>query len=240
MPIKPIGGLKPTHYVSLFDLAGVTAYYGLVDIAQTGSKDAIVISGAAGAVGSVAVQIAKHVLGCKKVIGIAGTDAKCKWVESLGADVCLNYKSAGFEDEIEKATEGFVEVFFDNAGGETLDLMLTRLQKGGRVAACGAIADYNSSERGGIKNWYHVIAMRLQTRGFVVTDAIPTGMWTKMVDSLVQGYQEGKIKATDDGLTIVPTTFEDIPKTWMGLFEGRNTGSCSLSLCSFAIEDEMT
>jgi NADPH-dependent curcumin reductase CurA len=224
MPIKAIDDLKPVHYVSLFGLAGVTAYYGLVDIAQTGSNDAVVISGAAGAVGSVAVQIAKNVLGCKKVIGIAGTDAKCEWVESLGADICLNYKSTNFGEDLKKATEGFVEVFFDNVGGEVLDLMLKRVKKDGRVAACGAIADYNSNERAGIKNWYQVIAMRLQIRGMVVTDAIPTGRWTGMVDSLIQAYQEGKIRATEEGLTIVPTRFEDVPKTWMGLFEGRNTG----------------
>jgi NADPH-dependent curcumin reductase CurA len=224
IPIKPIEGLKPVHYVSLFGLAGVTAYYGLVDIAKTTANDAVVISGAAGAVGSLAVQIAKNVLGCKKVIGIAGTDAKCRWVERLGADVCLNYKSKDFEEELKKATEGFVEVFFDNVGGGVLDLMLTRVKKDGRIAACGAIADYNGGERGGIRNWYHVIAMRLQIRGFVVTDAIPTGRWSEIVESLVQGYQDGKIKATEEGLTIVPAKFESIPTTWMELFDGQNSG----------------
>jgi NADPH-dependent curcumin reductase CurA len=224
MLINPIEGLKPMHYVSLFGLAGVTAYYGLVDIVQAGSNDAVVISGAAGGVGSLAVQIAKNVLGCKKVIGIAGTEAKCTWVESLGADVCLNYKSANFEQDLKKATKGFVEVFFDNTGGEILDLMLTRVKKNGRVAACGAIADYNRSGRAGVKNWYHVIAMRLRIQGFVVTDAIPTGRWTGILGSLIQGYQDGKIRATEKGLTVVPAKFEDVPKTWMELFDGRNSG----------------
>jgi NADPH-dependent curcumin reductase CurA len=160
MPIIVPDGVTPIDSVGLFGLAGVTAYYGLVDIAQTGAEDAIVISGAAGAVGSMAVQIAKNMLGCKKVIGIAGTDAKCRWVETLGADVCLNYKSKTFNDALKAATKGFVEVFFDNTGGEVLDRMLTLLQKGGRVAACGAIADYNNSTPVGIKNCYHVIAMR--------------------------------------------------------------------------------
>jgi NADPH-dependent curcumin reductase CurA len=223
MPIKPVDGLNVTHYVGLFGLAGVTAFYGLVDVAKTTFNDAIVISGAAGAVGSVAVQIAKNIIGCKRVIGIAGTEAKCRWVKSLGADICLNYKSASFEDDLKKATEGFVDVFFDNVGGKTLDLMLTRVKKDGRVAACGAIADYNG-ESAGIKNWYHVIAMRLLIRGFVVTDSVLTGRWTKIVDSLIQGYQDGKIKATEEGLSIVPAKFEDIPETWMRLFEGRNSG----------------
>jgi len=224
MPMKAIDGLDPTHSVGLFGLAGVTAYYGLVDIVQTGSTDAIVISGAAGAVGSVAVQVAKNMLGCKKVIGIAGTDAKCKWVESLGADICLNYKSATFEDELIKATEGFVEVFFDNAGGKILDMMLKRVKQGGRVAACGAIADYNGGKTVGITNWYQVIAMRLQIRGLVVTDAIPTGRWGEIVDALEQGYQAGKIRVTDDSLTIAKATFEEVPETWMRLFEGKSSG----------------
>jgi NADPH-dependent curcumin reductase CurA len=224
MLVEPIEGLNATHYVSLFGVVGVTAMYGLVDIAQAGPNDTVVISGAAGAVGSMAVQIAKHVLGCKRVIGIAGTDAKCMWVERLGADVCINYKNSSFKEDVKKATEGYVEVFFDNVGGEILDLMLTRIKKDGRVAACGAISDYNSSEIPGIKNWYQVIAMRIQIRGFVVLDAAPTGRWTEIVKSLIQGYKDGEIKATEEGLAIVPTKFEDIPKTWMELFEGRNSG----------------
>ena len=224
VPINPIEGLELVHHVALLGLAGVTAYYGLVDVSQTGSNDAVVISGAAGAVGAVAIQIAKNVLGCKRVVGIAGADAKCKWVESLGADVCLNYKSPEFVQNLQKATEGFVEVFFDNTGGKILDLMLTRLKKDGRVAACGAIADYNSCEQDGIRNWYQVIAMRLQIRGFVVTDVIPTGRWTDIVDTLTRAYEEGKIKATEKGQTIVPATFDNVPETWMRLFEGRTTG----------------
>jgi NADPH-dependent curcumin reductase CurA len=224
IPIQAVDGLTATDCTALFGTAAVTAYYGLTDILQAGPKDAIVISGAAGAVGSVAVQIAKNMLKCKKVVGIAGSDEKCRWVESLGADVCLDYKSATFEAELIGATEGFVETFFDNVGGHTLDLMLTRLQKDGRVAACGAMADYNSTVPYGIKNWYQVIAMRLQVRGFVVLDAMPTGRWKRITDALVTGYLEGKLKATEQSLTIVPADMEDVPKAWMRLFEGQTSG----------------
>ncbi|GAE00270.1 hypothetical protein PTT_12158 [Paecilomyces variotii No. 5] len=223
IPFRPVEGLSVTDCVALFGFASVTAFYGLVDVANTGPNDAIVISGAAGAVGSVAVQIAKHVLKCRKVIGIAGSDSKCKWVESLGADVCLNYKSSGFKDELKQATDGFVEVFFDNVGGWILDLMLTLLQKEGRVIACGAIANYNNNTPG-VKNWYHVIAMRLQIKGFVVLDAIPTGRWNVIMDSLVKAYKEGKLRATEEGVTIVSAKFEDVPKIWMRLFDGQSTG----------------
>lgn len=105
MPLKPIDNLPLTHYSGIFGTAGVTAYYGLVDIVNAGPGDTVVISAAAGAVGSAAVQIAKNLLGCKRVIGIAGTDAKCRWVETLGADVCLNYKSAAFKEDLKNATE---------------------------------------------------------------------------------------------------------------------------------------
>jgi NADPH-dependent curcumin reductase CurA len=223
MPLKPIDNLPLTHYSGIFGTAGVTAYYGLVDIVNAGPGDTVVISAAAGAVGSAAVQIAKNLLGCKRVIGIAGTDAKCRWVETLGADVCLNYKSAAFKEDLKKATEVFVEVFVDNVGGEILDLVLTLVAKGGRVAACGAIADYNNSTPIGIKNWYHVIAMRLQIRGFVVTDLTP-GKWGEIINALLQGYRKGQIKATEYGQTIVPTTFDDVPKTWMRLFSSETTG----------------
>lgn len=223
MLVEPVDDLSPTHFSGIFGIAGVTAYYGLIDIIKAGPEDAVVISGAAGAVGSAAVQIAKKMLGCRKVIGIAGTDAKCRWVESLGADVCLNYKSKTFTEDLKRATDGFVEVFFDNTGGETLDLMLTRIKREGRVAACGAMADYNGQNTTGIKNWYDVIGMRLNIKGFVVTDA-GAARWAAIVAALVQGYREGKIRVADDGQTIVPTAFEDIPKTWMRLFDGQSTG----------------
>ncbi|KAK9234219.1 hypothetical protein V1525DRAFT_350585, partial [Lipomyces kononenkoae] len=225
MALPKIPNVSPTHFSGVFGVAGVTAYYGLVDMVHAGPDDAVVISGAAGAVGSAAVQIAKHLLGCKKVVGIAGTDEKCRWVKSLGADVCLNYKSEGFQEALSRATEPFVEVFFDNVGGDVLDLMLKRLAKGGRVAACGAMADYNSADEGrkGIMNWYDVIAMRISIRGLVVTDATPA-RWAEITNALIQGYKEGKVKVTQEGQTIVEASFEDVPKTWMRLFDGQSMG----------------
>ncbi|KAF2665450.1 NAD(P)-binding protein [Microthyrium microscopicum] len=222
--LKSIDGLSPTHHMGVFGTPGVTAYYGMTDIVDAKPSDTVVISGAAGAVGSVAVQLAKNVLKCKKVIGIAGTDSKCRWVESLGADLCLNYKSTTFKEDLIKATHGFVEVYFDNTGGEILDLMLTRVKRDGRVAACGAIADYNATMPSGIKTWYHVIAMRLRICGFVVTDAIPSGRYSKITDELIRGFKEGKIRAAEHGQTIISANFEDIPKTWMMLFRGTGTG----------------
>lgn len=223
VPLESVKGLSIGECVALFGVASVTAYYGLVDITKTTAQDAIVISGAAGAVGSIAVQIAKHILGCRKVIGVAGSDDKCTFVESLGADICLNYKSVTFEEDLRGATEGFVEVFFDNVGGSILNLMLTRLKKHGRVAACGAISEYNRNIQG-ITNWYDVVAMRLQLFGFVVLDALPTGRWQAIVQKLIEGYEGGKIKASEGMVMVVNADFEDIPKIWSTLFASKSSG----------------
>ncbi len=117
-PCEEIPGLSVTHYLGAFGMPGITAYYGTKVVARAGEGegDTVVVSGAAGAVGSMVVQIAKKMLGCKRVIGIAGSEEKCRWVESLGADVCLNYKKASFKEDLFRETEGFVEVFFDNVG----------------------------------------------------------------------------------------------------------------------------
>lgn len=107
--IQPLEGLSVTHYLGALGLTGLTALYGLQTV-RTGPEDAVVVSGAAGATGSMVVQIAKHVIGCRKVIGIAGNQEKCRWVESLGADVCLNYRKEGFQEDLKKATDASVEV----------------------------------------------------------------------------------------------------------------------------------
>ncbi|KAF2730649.1 NAD(P)-binding protein [Polyplosphaeria fusca] len=216
-------GIRPTNLIGSLGGPGLTAYYGLVDMVRTTTEDAVVVSGAAGATGNMVVQIAKHMIGCKKVIGIAGGEKKCRWVESLGADVCVDYKAKDFQEQLWKATEGFVEVFFDNVGGEILSLMLLRLKRFGRIAACGSVSTYNSMETG-IQNWYEIIANRLEVRGFIVTDAVETGKTGVMMQRLVQAIKEGKIKIGPESETVVPTAFEDIPKTWTMLFSGGNQG----------------
>ncbi|KAF6222873.1 hypothetical protein HO133_000924 [Letharia lupina] len=208
---EDIPGLSATHYLGAFGLTGLTAYYGTKIIARVGREDTVVVSGAAGATGSMVVQIAKKMLGCKKVVDIAGSDDKAKWVESLGADVCLNYKKFCFKQDLVKATDGFVEVYFDNVGGEILDLMLMRMKQGGRIAACGAITDYNRNEKQTtLKNWFE--------------DFWAEGKGPQAVKEMVTAAKEGKIKVGEENETVVDNKFEDVPKTWMSLLEGANTG----------------
>lgn len=217
-------GIRATHFIGALGGPGLTAWYGLLDIARATKDDVIVVSGAAGAVGNIVVQIAKHVLGAKKVIGIAGGDKKCRWVESLGADVCVDYKAADFKEKLWQATEGFVEVYFDNVGGEVLELMLQRMKKQGRIAACGAVATYNELSSAGVKNWFEIISNRLEVKGFIVLDAMLEGKTGPMLQKIIENVKAGKIKIGEDSETVVPTAFEDVPKTWQMLFTGGNTG----------------
>jgi len=218
------GGLSITHYLGALGMTGLTAYYGIKVVAETQASDTVVISGAAGATGSMAVQIAKKLIGSKRVVGIAGSDEKCRWVESIGADVCLNYKKSSFKEDVIKETDGFIDVYFDNVGGDILDLMFTRMAKGGRIAACGAISNYNTSasKQSGLKNWFEVISMRIQIRGFIVTDYLSHR--GEVLDIFREALEDGKLKIGDESEQVVPGKFEDIPKTWMKLFEGTNTG----------------
>ena len=224
MKIEEMPGLSITHFLGALGATGLTAYYGTKIIAKVGPKDTVVVSGAAGATGSMVVQIAKKMLGCKRVIGMAGTDEKCRWVESLGADICLNYKSPGFKNDLVKATEGFVEVYFDNVGGEILDLMLRRMARNGRVALCGAVSGYNTSKPYGLKSYMEVVSMRLEIKGFIIFDFFAEGNVPAATKELVDALGQGKITIGDQNETVISTSFEKIPGTWMKLFEGGNTG----------------
>ncbi|PYI11476.1 NAD(P)-binding protein [Aspergillus sclerotiicarbonarius CBS 121057] len=216
-------GVGISHYMGSFGLPGLTALYALREVVKLKKGERVVVSGAAGAVGEMVVQVAKKMLGAAEVIGIAGTDEKCRWVEGLGADVCLNYKKEGFEEELWKATEGFVDVYFDNVGGHILDLMLMRVKRFGRIAASGTIADYNRDEDPiGLKNFYQVVINRISVLGFIIFDYKDHHQEAR--EELIQAWRDGKLVVDDATETVVETTFEDIPRVWMKLFDGLNTG----------------
>jgi NADPH-dependent curcumin reductase CurA len=223
------GGLERTQYLGVLGMTGLTAYYGIKEVGETKASDVVVVSGAAGATGSMAVQIAKHIIGAKKVVGIAGGEAKCRFVEGLGADACVDYKKEGWKRELKEATKtgeegnkGYVDVFFDNVGGEMLDFMLSRMALHGRVVACGSISQYNSTEGTKFRNYFEVISMRIQIRGMIVFDyAHKMG---EVMGIFKQAIQEGKLKVSKENEYVVEAPFEDVPKVWITLFEGANTG----------------
>ncbi|RAL01318.1 MDR family NADP-dependent oxidoreductase [Aspergillus ibericus CBS 121593] len=222
-------GVGISHYMGSFGLPGLTALYALREVVKLKKGERVVVSGAAGAVGGMVVQIAKKVMGADEVIGIAGTDEKCRWVEGLGADVCLNYKKEGFEEELWKATEGFVDVYFDNVGGHILDLMLLRVKRHGRIAASGTIANYNRDEdRIALKNFYEVVTNRLSVLGFIIFDY--RDHFPDARAELIQAWKDGKLVVDDATETVVEAKFEDIPGVWMKLFDGSNTGKLTTKL----------
>ncbi|KAF4612827.1 hypothetical protein G7Y89_g15547 [Cudoniella acicularis] len=151
---------KITDALGVVGPTGLTAYFGMLEVGQVKAGDFVVVSGAAGATGSVACQIAK--LKGATVLGIAGSDEKVKWLKELGCDDALNYKDANFAANFKASTKDLIDVFFDNVGGDVLELALSRAKAHSRFVMCGAISQYNSSQPQGPKNFSMVIAMRIK------------------------------------------------------------------------------
>ncbi|KAI9664406.1 MAG: hypothetical protein M1831_002339 [Alyxoria varia] len=229
-PAPPIP-VSETHYLGALGATGMTAYFGIVEVARAKPTDVVVVSGAAGATGSMVIQIARHLLSCRKVIGIAGGKSKCDFVKSLGADDCVDYKSDTFKSDLYRSTDRQADVFFDNVGGEVFNLMLGCMAKQSRVAVCGLIAGYNDEKASGFQNWHEVISQRIEIKGFVIFD-----FWHRReiaMEALRKGLAERKLKIGDQNETVVRATFEQIPNTWLKLFEGANTGKLITKLVDY-------
>ena len=164
-------GLTLPIVMNVLGVTGITAFYGLTDVGAFKSGEVVVVSGAAGATGSVAGQIAKA-RGAKKVIGIAGGPEKCaEVVELYGFDECLDYREPHLARRLREACPKGIDVYFDNVGGEVLDAVLMNIAMHGRVVLCGAISQYNNmSEFGGLKNHTMLIMRRARMEGFIVLD----------------------------------------------------------------------
>ncbi|KAK1844233.1 NADP-dependent leukotriene b4 12-hydroxydehydrogenase [Colletotrichum chrysophilum] len=146
--IEPVSAFpavsQPVDYLSAIGMTGLTAYFGMLRVGDPQPGETVVVSGAAGATGSVAGQIAK--LKGARVVGIAGSDDKCRWLtEELGFDAALNYKDPEFKQKFKEATPDFINVYFDNVGGEILDMALARAKEHSRFVMCGGISQYNSA-----------------------------------------------------------------------------------------------
>jgi NADPH-dependent curcumin reductase CurA len=164
-------GLELATVLNVVGLTGLTAYFGLLDVGALQSGDVVVVSGAAGATGSVAGQLAKA-RGASKVVGIAGGAAKCREVvEQYGFDECLDYKEPNLAARLHQACPRGVDVYFDNVGGEVLDGVLANIAMRARVVLCGAIAQYNDTdERRGLLNHAMLIMRRGRMEGFIILD----------------------------------------------------------------------
>lgn len=223
-PLAPLpNGLPLTHYLGAFGASGIAAYGGLYFAGEAKPGQTIVISAAAGATGSMAVQIAVQLLKARRVIGIAGSDEKCAWVkDELGAHECINYNSPTFREELKAATPDEVDLYFDNVGGFVLDAVLTRVSKFGNIAICGAVASYNSQDKPmELSNWFEVISSRITIRGFIMLDYMDKA--PQILEELIGAAVDGRIKL-GHGETIVEAGIEEQPEIWMRLFSGQNQG----------------
>lgn len=179
--------------------------------------DFVVVSGAAGATGSVVGQIAK--LKGATVLGLAGSDAKVEWLKELGFDNALNYKDKNFFKNFRAATQNLIDVFFDNVGGEILDLALSRAKPHSRFVICGGISQYNSSKPQGPKNYLMIVSMRIRMEGFIVFDY--QSQYPRALRDLSQWLSEGKIQRKE---TIVRGGLSQAEKALTDLYNGVNTG----------------
>jgi NADPH-dependent curcumin reductase CurA len=202
----------PSTALGVLGMPGFTAWVGLAKIAEVKEGETIYVSGAAGAVGSAAVQFAK--LEGLRVIGSAGSNEKVEWLRSLGVEA-FNYK----ETAAEEALADGIDVYFDNVGGQQLEAALTALRPFGRVAACGAISRYNDQQaEPGPRNLGFIVTKRLRVQGFIVTDH--TASFGDFLREVTPWVAEGKIEWRE---TVVDG-IENVPAAFAGLFRGANTG----------------
>jgi NADPH-dependent curcumin reductase CurA len=212
-------GIDPTAALSVFGVTGMTAYFGLLDVGKIKDGDTVVVSGAAGATGSIVGQIAR-IKGAGRVVGIAGTDAKCKWlVDELGFDAAVNYRNDDVAVRLREACPDGIDLYFDNVGGELLDICLGQLALRGRVVLCGAIASYNGREKAvGPKNYRNLIGRRGRMEGFIILDYLDR--FAEGQREMAQWVAEGKVKFA----VHLVEGLEHAPAALNLLFTGGNTG----------------
>ena len=211
-------------YLGTLGMPGMTAYFGLLDVGAVKSGETVVVSGAAGAVGTVVGQIAK-IKGCR-VVGIAGGADKCRWVvEELGFDACIDYKSEDLKKALKQHCPKGIDVYFDNVGGEILDAALTQLARDARIVICGAISQYNNTEPvKGPSNYLSLLVNRASMKGMVVFDY--ADRYALAAREMGGWLAEGKLKSRED----VVQGFETFPETLLKLFRGENTGKLVLQV----------
>jgi NADPH-dependent curcumin reductase CurA len=212
------------RYLSALGMTGMSAYFALLEVGAPKRGDTVVISGAAGAVGSVAGQIAK-IKGCR-VIGIAGGEEKCySLINELGFDGAIDYKSEDLHTALKRECPNGVDVFFDNVGGDILDAVLSRLAPKARVVICGAISQYNNTTPvKGPANYLSLLFNRARMEGFVVMDYAPR--FAEAGQEMAGWLAQGKLKSREH----IVEGLETFPETLLKLFSGENFGKLVLKI----------
>ena len=216
-------GLPPSAALGVLGVSGKTAYFGLLHVGKPRPGDVLVISGAAGAVGSVVGQIGK-LAGCK-VIGIAGGASKCQWLlQELGFDAAIDYKSEKIRSRLRELAPDGIDIFFDNIGGSILNDCLSRIAMGARVVICGGISRYNADPRDaarippGPQNYFNVVFTNSTIQGFLVHHYAEH--YATAQRRLTAWLRSGQLRNHED----VIDGFERAPQALMRLFSGANRG----------------
>ena len=210
-------GVPPTMPLSVLGITSLTAYFGLKEIGKPQEGETVVVSGAAGATGSVAGQLAKH-WGCR-VIGIAGGAEKCEWLTGeLGFDAAIDYKGENVNERLRELCPKGLDVFFDNVGGAILEAALGHLAWHARIVLCGAIANYNADVPQGPRNYMNLLVRRSRMEGFVVFDYFPRT--EEAMAELVPMVTDGTLRHRED----VRDGLERAPEALVDLYTGANKG----------------
>ena len=213
-----------SQWLNALGMPGMTAYFGLLEVGQAKAGDTVVVSGAAGAVGQTVGQVAR-IKGCRTV-GIAGGKAKCDFVvKDLKFDACIDYKSGNLRDGLREHCPKGVDVYFDNVGGEILDMVLTRINRNARIVICGAISQYNNTTPvKGPSNYLSLLVNRARMQGMVVFDY--ADRYGVAIKDIAQWMKEGKFVSRED----VVAGIENFPDTLNKLFSGGNFGKLVLKV----------
>ncbi len=207
-----------TTALGVLGMPGLTAYFGFLDIGKPKAGETVVVSGAAGAVGTVVCQLAK-IKGCR-VVGIAGSEKKNRYLkDELGVDETVNYKTEDWKQELRKACPQGVDVYFDNVGGEVSDFVMPLINHGSRIIICGQIALYNLEKPDtGPRVQPYLLVNSALMQGFIITDFAT--QFSAGVRQLAQWMNEGKLKYSEN----IIEGFENTPRAFLGLFAGENLG----------------
>ena len=223
-PVDTTLAPAPVHLGAL-GISGLTAYFGLLDVGRPQPGQTVVVSGAAGSVGSIAGQIAR-INGCR-AIGIAGGEDKCRWlVEELGFDAAIDYKAGDLRRQLKTHAPNGIDVFFDNVGGEVLEAALSRLARGARIVLCGAVSQYNAAgELRGLGNYMQLLVARASMTGFVIFDY--ADRYGEGVVQLANWLHSGELRSREQ---VIHGDVGDFPEALLALFRGDNTGKLVLAL----------
>jgi NADPH-dependent curcumin reductase CurA len=206
-----------TAFFGLLGHIGLTAYFGLLDICQPKAGETLVVSTAAGAVGSLVGQIGK-IKGCH-VVGLTGSDEKCAWLKELGFDAAINYKTEDVTESLQRDCPKGIDIYFDNVGGDILEAVLNLINLRARISVCGMISQYNADQPApGPRNLANLISKRARMEGFLCTDYSNRAQeaFTEMIGWLMQGKLKYRVDVVD-GL-------ENAPRALKKLFDGSNNG----------------